>query len=284
MNILVTGGAGFVGSALCKELVKDHNVWSLDNYSTGSEANHIEGVKYINGDTRNIYLDLILGEKVKPDIVFHFGEYSRVEQSFKDINKVFQYNTQGTYRVLEYCKKHNARLIYSGSSTKFADRHQSPYAFTKSMNTDLIAAYSNWYGLDYSIAYFYNVYGPGQITEGEYATVIGIWEEQYKKGLPLTVVEPGSQTRIFTHIDDTIDALIKIAFEGKDKEYGISANEEYSVIDIAKMFDCEIEMLPERPGNRMTSDKMHTDNTEALGWKAKHKIEDYINECIRNGL
>jgi UDP-glucose 4-epimerase len=279
-KILVTGGAGFVGSHLCERLVKEGNtVYSLDNYFTGSTDNHVDGVIYIQGNTKNIS-SLI---NFSPDIIYHLGEYSRVEQSFSDIELVHEYNTQGTFCVLEFARKHSCKVVYSGSSTKFGDgglgRNASPYAYTKASNTELVVNYGNWYNLSYAITYFYNVYGPREINTGKYATLIALFKERQKKGLPLTVVSPGTQKRNFTYINDIIDALVLIGKHGYGDEFGIGSDESFSILEVAKMFNSEIEMLPERQGNRMISDVV-TEKTKSLGWQPKYKLIDYIKRGI----
>jgi len=281
-KILVTGGAGFIGSNLCKALVliKNTKVVSLDNYFTGKVENHTDGVHYIKGETTLID-DLI---NFKPDIVFHLGEYSRVEQSFEDIETVWKHNVQGTFAVLEFVRKSCAKLVYAGSSTKFGDNgtgsNDSPYAWTKSSNTQLVINYGNWFNIDYAITYFYNVYGKNEISEGKYATLIALFSTNIKKGYPLTVVSPGTQERNFTYIDDIIDGLILVGEKGKGDGYGIGSNKSHKIIEIAKMFNGKIEMLPERMGNRMTA-KLVTQKTEDLGWKCKHNIEKYIGELTK---
>ena len=277
MKILVTGGAGFVGSNLCEALAKDprNEVYSLDNYFTGSRDNHVEGVTYIEGSTEYIF-ELV---DFTPDRVFHLGEYSRVEQSFEDIDKVLLFNKVGTSKVLEFCRRRGCRLIYAGSSTKFGEggigKDQSPYAWSKSSNTDLIKNYGTWYGLDYAIVYFYNVYGKREIKSGKYATLIALFAERKRQGLPLTVVAPGTQQRNFTHVDDIVEGLLLVGEKGKGDEYGIGSPETYTVMEIAEMFGGEIQMLPERKGNRMWAEVI-TEKTEALGWKAKRHIKDWI--------
>ncbi len=282
-RVLVTGGAGFIGSHLCEELVKsDRNiVYSLDNYFTGSEDNHIEGVTYIRGDTKDI--DTLID--FSPDLVYHLGEYSRVEQSFDDIKKVWEYNKYGTFAVLEFVRKHGSKIVYAGSSTKFGDgglgRTASPYAWTKASNTELVINYGNWFNVPYAITYFYNVYGKREISTGKYATLIALFAKKLKRGEPLTVVSPGSQKRNFTHVDDIISGLILVGEHGYGDEFGIGSEEAYSVLEIAKMFGGEIVMLPERKGNRMVSDVV-TDKTKALGWQATKSITDYIEEIKRD--
>ena len=283
MKILVTGGAGFVGSNLCEALAKDpkNHVYSLDNYFTGSRENHVEGVTYIEGSTEHIFelIDFV------PDLVYHLGEYSRVEQSFDDIDKVLLFNKIGTLKVLEFCRKHNCKLVYAGSSTKFGDggigKDQSPYAWSKSSNTELVKNYGSWYGLEYAIVYFYNVYGKREIRTGKYATLIALFTEKMKKGEPLTVVSPGTQQRNFTHIEDIVSGLLIVGEKGNGDGFGIGSPETYTVLEIAKLFGGEIQMLPERKGNRMTAEVV-TQKTEALGWKAKRHIKEFIEELRNN--
>ena len=285
MKILVTGGAGFVGSNLCEALAKDpkNHVYSLDNYFTGSRENHVEGVTYIEGSTEHIFelIDFV------PDLVYHLGEYSRVEQSFDDIDKVLLFNKIGTLKVLEFCRKHKCKLVYAGSSTKFGDggigKDQSPYAWSKSSNTELVKNYGNWYGLEYAIVYFYNVYGKREIRTGKYATLIALFTEQMKKGEPLTVVSPGTQQRNFTHIEDIVSGLLIVGEKGSGDGFGIGSPETYTVLEIAKLFGGEIQMLPERKGNRMTAEVV-TQKTEALGWKAKRHIKELIEELRNNNI
>ena len=278
-KILVTGGAGFVGSHLCERLAQDKNneVYSLDNYFTGSKANHVPNVTYIEGLTADI-AELIT---FTPDMVYHLGEYSRVEQSFDDIEKVWKFNKDGIFAVLEFVRRAGCKILYAGSSTKFGDgglgRSASPYAWTKATNTELVMNYGNWFNVPYAITYFYNVYGPREIQTGKYATLIALFKEKMKNGEPLTIVSPGNQKRNFTHIDDIINGLILVGENGYGDEFGIGSPEAYSIKEIAEMFGANIEMLPERAGNRMTADVM-TAKTEALGWKPTRTIGKYIEE------
>lgn len=282
-KILVTGGAGFVGSHLCERLSKNSNyeVYSLDNYFTGSELNHVPNVTYIKGNTKDI-------EKLvtfTPDMVYHLGEYSRVEQSFDDIEKVWEYNKDGIFAVLEFVRKAGCKILYAGSSTKFGDggfgRSASPYAWTKATNTELVMNYGTWFNVPYAITYFYNVYGPREIQTGKYATLIALFKEKMKNQQQLTVVSPGTQKRNFTHIDDIIDGLILVGENGYGDEFGIGSDESFSILEVAQMYGGKIEMLPERRGNRMTAEVI-SEKTKALGWIPKIKLEDYINECKNN--
>ncbi len=278
-KILVTGGAGFIGSHLCEELAKDKNndVYSLDNYFTGSKDNHVDNVTYIEGNTVDI-AELV---DFTPDMVYHLGEYSRVEQSFDDMEKVWRYNKDGIFAVLEFVRRSGCKILYAGSSTKFGDgglgRSASPYAWTKASNTELVENYGRWFNVPYAITYFYNVYGPREIQTGKYATLIALFKEKMRKNEPLTIVSPGTQKRNFTHINDIISALILVGENGYGDEFGIGSGEAYSIKEIAELFAGKIEMLPERQGNRMSADVI-TAKTEALGWKAVYSIKEYINE------
>jgi len=277
-KVLITGGAGFIGSHLCEELVKHKNVvvYSLDNYSTGSKSNHVEGVTYIEGETADIHDHI----DFNPDCIYHLGEYSRVEQSFDDVETVWKYNKDGIFSVLQFARKSGAKFIYAGSSTKFGDgglgRNQSPYAWTKATNTELVVNYGEWFNLPYAIVYFYNVYGGREISSGKYATVIALFKERVKQGKPLTVVSPGSQKRNFTHISDIISGIVLVGEKGYGDDFGIGCKDAFSILDVAKMFRGEIEMLPERRGNRMISDVV-TDKVAALGWDSKINLNEHID-------
>jgi UDP-glucose 4-epimerase len=274
--IVVTGGAGFIGSRLCKRLVdQGQKVISLDNYFAGSKSAHITGVDYREGHTKHI--TRLIPES--PDIIFHLGEYSRVERSLSEPDVVWDLNKHGTFGVVEFWRQHPAtKLVYAGSSTKFGDggmgRDQSPYAWTKASNTELVLNYGSWYGLPYAITYFYNVYGPGE-RAGAYGTVIEIFRQQHTRDEPLTVVAPGLQRRNFTHVDDIVDGLVVIAEKGEGDEFGLGAEESYSILEVAKLFGGKIEMLPERKGNRMDA-VLDTTKSRALEWQPQRRLADYI--------
>lgn len=280
-KILVTGGAGFVGSHLCDALsAQGHDVMSLDNYFTGSAENHVPNVVYVRGSTESVsYKDF-----PKFDIVYHLGEYSRVEQSYEDIDVVHRYNIEGTWKLLQAAKLWGAKIIYSGSSTKFADSDPdyviSPYAFFKKQNTELVKQFCEWNGMEYAITYFYNVYGPREIREGKYATLIAKFMNKVENGETLEVVSPGTQRRNFTHVADIIHALLLIGAEGNGDEYGIGHPDSYNIIEIAQLFDADWEFLPERLGNRMSAPVL-SDKTRQLGWQPTHNLEQYISDFIK---
>ena len=278
--ILVTGGAGFIGSHLCARLSKEgHKVISLDNYFTGSRENHVPGVDYREGHTKDIEKHV----SETPDLIYHPGEYSRVEKSLEEPALVWDLNKDGTFGVLEFWRKKGSKLMYAGSSTKFGDgglgRNQSPYAWTKATNTELVRNYSIWYGLPYAITYFYNVYGPGE-RSGSYGTVIEIFRQKQLANEPLTVTAPGTQKRNFTHIDDIVDGLILVGADGTGDDFGIGDEHAYSILEVAQMFGGEIVMKPASQGNRMTSD-IDTSKTRSLGWSAKKRLSDYIAKVHR---
>ena len=283
-KILVTGGAGFVGSHLCEKLSQhpSYEVFSLDNYFTGTFANHMNNVTYIKGDTIDIK-ELVT---FIPDMVYHLGEYSRVEQSFDDIETVWRYNKDGVFAVLEFVRRAGCKILYAGSSTKFGDgglgRSASPYAWAKATNTELVMNYGNWFNVPYAITYFYNAYGPREIQTGKYATLIALFKDKMQKGLPLTVVSPGTQKRNFTHVDDIISALMLVGEHGYGDDFGIGSDEAFSILEVAQMYNGEIQMLPERRGNRMSAEVV-SEKTKKLGWIPKKRLEDYIQECRRNG-
>lgn len=284
MNILVTGGSGFVGSRLIKKLIERDDIKSIisiDNYFSGYKKNEIKSNKkiiYIKENTKNINKIEFLKNK-KFDLLYHFGEYSRIAVSFEEPNIVFESNLTGTYQVLEFCRINNCKLIYSGSTSIFGnnmkDQHGSPYSWSKSKNIELIHNYNKWFNLKFTIVYFSNVYGAGQICSGKYATVIGIFEEQYRNKKPLTVVKPGTQKRDFTHIDDTINGIILSSFKGDGDGYIIRAGIQYSIIEIAKMFTNNIKFIENQRGNRNESSG-NFDKILELGWKANNNIEEYI--------
>ena len=277
--ILVTGGAGFIGSHLCEKLSQniENEVYSLDNYSTGSTNNHVKNVEYIVGSTVDI--DSLIN--FTPEYIYHLGEYSRVEQSFNDIKDVWRSNKDGIFSVLEFTRKTGSKLIYAGSSTKFGDgglgRSQSPYAWTKASNTELVTNYGNWFNISFAISYFYNVYGEREISTGKYATLIALFLNQNKNNKKLTVVSPGTQRRNFTHINDIISGLILIGENGFGDDFGIGCKESFTILEVAEMFGGNIVMIPERKGNRMVADVV-IEKTVKLGWSSQESLKEYIKK------
>ena len=276
-KILITGGAGFVGSNLAKTLHNNGNtVYVLDNYFTGSKNNHVEGVDYKRGETSKIFF---LYKNTPLDYVFHLGEYSRVEQSYDDIELVMKFNTNPFFQVLRLASYLNAKLIYSGSSTKFSqelEAVESPYSFSKRINTELLVKYAKWFKLKFAITYFYNVYGPQEISNGKYATVIGKFLElkkQKAKYLPIT--KPGTQKRRFTHIDDIINGLIIVAKKGVGDNFGIGSNKSYTIIEVAEMLEMSYKMTNRKKGNRLDA-SLKTTKTKELGWKPTMCLKEYL--------
>ena len=258
--ILVTGGAGFVGSNLIKLLLKKtkHRIISLDDYSSGTIKNHLKNkrVQYIRGNTVNIG-QIFYKNKNKIICIFHFGEFSRIYQSFLKMNKCIQSNTIGSNAVFNFCLKNNIKLIYSATSASLGnngeDKDLSPYAFTKAKNLEFLNNLKKWFKFKYEVIFFYNVYGPGQIKSGDMATVIGIFEDHYQKNKPLPVVKPGSQSRRFTHIDDTVKTCFEAWKKNANKFYSITNKKSYTILQVAKMFNSSIKYLPARKGERYAS-------------------------------
>lgn len=278
-TVVVTGGAGFVGSHLCERLHGlGYRVISLDNYFTGLVENHVPGVEYKNGHTKDI--EKHIPETV--DLIYHLGEYSRVEQSVLEPDIVHDLNTLGTKGVIEYWKKRKCKLVYAGSSTKFGDhgaaRHTSPYASTKAENSELVRDTGEREKLPYAITYFYNVYGPRE-RSGVYGTVIEHFKRMYLAGTPCAIVKPGTQVRNFTHVDDIVDGLIRVGAEGQGDEYGLGNTQAFSIFDVANLFGFgkNIVMFPERPGNRLTSG-LDLTKSRAVGWEATRSLSSYIEQ------
>ncbi len=282
-TILVTGGAGFIGSHLCEKLLKKGNrLISLDNYFTGSEKNHLPGVDYRRGHTKDIENYI----KETPEIIYHLGEYSRVAKSIEEPAIVWDLNILGTLAVTEFCLKHKCKLVYVGSSTKYAKarldgiagKDLSPYTWAKAVNTELVKNYGKWYGLSYAIAYFSNVYGPRELA-GEYGTVVEIFKQQYLKSEPLTARKPGNQQRNYTHVDDTVRGLILVGQKGKGDGYIISSKKSYSTLEVAKLFNYKIKMLPARTTSR-PSPNYNVAKMEKLGWQEKESLKEYIDNFL----
>ncbi len=280
--ILVTGGAGHIGSHVIEELVKDSNnkVISLDNYFNGSTENEIPGAEYRHGHTKDI--DKLIPET--PDIVYHLGEYARITPSINEPEKVYDMNTLGTFAVVEFCRQRKVgKLVYAASSTKFADngneRNANPYSFSKAMNVDLINNYGKWYNLPYAICYFYNAFGPREKGTTKYATLIAKFEQNYLNNQPLTIVKPGTQKRNFTYVKDLAHGMILVGEKGQGDGYTLNNKKEYSVLEIAQTFGGQIDMVDGYPGRTESGNTLDKARTE-LGWETTVDVMDYIKDFI----
>ncbi len=288
--ILVTGGAGFVGSNLIENFLLNtkFKIISLDNYSSGKKSNHIRNnrITYIKSDTSNINF-VLKKYRSKIKTVFHFGEFSRIFQSFLKFDECYSSNTIGTNEVFKFCLNNKIKLVYSATSAslgnKGKDKNLSPYAFSKAKNLELLENLKNWFNFKYEVIYFYNVYGPNQIYEGDMATVIGIFENQFLKKKPLTVVRPGTQTRRFTHISDTIKVCMEAWVKNKCRHYSISNRQNYSILQVAKMFNTKVIKLPKRKGERYASALTDMNLSIKVHKRfGKIRLKDYINKIIKS--
>ena len=288
--IVVTGGCGFVGTNLIQSLLNktSYKIISLDNYSSGSKKNEIKDnrVKYIFGNTSDIE-KILSNYKSRINTIFHFGEFSRIYQSFIQMNKCIQSNSIGTNAVFDFCLKNKIKLIYSATSAslgnKGKDKNLSPYAFTKAKNLEFLQNLKKWFNFKYEVIFFYNVYGPKQIKTGDMATVIGIFEDHFLKGKPLPVVKPGFQSRRFTHIQDTVDICLEAWKKNKCKLYSISNKESFSILEVAKLFQSKIKMLPPRKGERYASalSNMVVSNKVYKNF-GKISLKNYIKDFLNN--
>jgi len=285
--IVVTGGAGFIGSNLINLLITKTNfkIISIDNYTSGSKKNHIKNsrIKYLTGHTNNIF-NLLKNPK-KIHSIFHFGEFARIYQSFLKMNDCIDSNSIGSNAVFNFCLKNKIKLIYSATSAtlgnKGGDKNLSPYAFTKAKNLELLENLKKWFNFKFEIIYFYNVYGPNQIKKGDMSTIIGIFENLYKLKRPLTVVRPGSQTRRFTHVFDTVGVCYEAWKKNLNRHYSISNKKSYSILDVAKIFGGKIKFLPSRKGERYSSaliDKNFSNKVYKIFGKID--LKDYINDFL----
>ncbi len=283
-TVVVTGGAGFVGSNLCERLVNGgHRVISLDNYFTGSRDNHVAGVEYREGHTKDIS-GLV---QETPDLVYHLGEYSRVHNALLEPQVVFDLNVAGTLGVLEFWRQKKCKLVYAASSTKSdatktydgrLGRDLSPYTWAKASNVDLVNNYGRWFALPYAVTYFYNVYGPRERAWGNYGTVVETFRQNFLQGQPHQVNTPGTQTRAFTHVLDTVEALVLVGQKGEGDGYNISANDVHSIREVAELFGGPIELKPQTAVSR-SSGADDVSKIEALGWEPRHTLKGYIEEC-----
>jgi UDP-glucose 4-epimerase len=286
--IIITGGAGFVGSHLLEFFLKKtkYKIISYDNYSTGSKKNHFKSkrVSYIKANTINI--SKVLDKKKKYiKTIFHFGEFARIYQSFIKMNECIESNSIGTHAVIKFCMKNKIKLIYSATSATLGnngeDKNLSPYAFTKSKNLELLNNLKKWFNFNFEIIYFYNVYGPRQISKGSMATVIGIFEDCFKNSKPLTVVRPGTQSRRFTHISDTVEVCYEAWKNNKNRHYSISNKKSYSILSVAKLFKTKIQLLPARKGERFASALTNMNLSNKVHKKfGKIDLKDYIKSFI----
>ena len=288
-KILITGGAGFVGTNLINLLLKKtkYKIISIDNYSTGVKKNHIRNkrIKYLKGHTQNIS-QLIRNPK-EIVTVFHFGEFARIYQSFKQMNECINSNSIGTNAVFNYCLKNKIKLVYSATSASLGnkgdDKNLSPYAFTKAKNLELLENLKKWFNFKYEVIYFYNVYGPNQICKGNMATVIGIFEDHYRQKKALPVVKPGKQTRRFTHINDTVDVCYKAWKRKLCRHYSIANKKTYSILEVAKMFNTKIKYLPKREGERYASALINKSlSNKVYKYFGKIQLKEYINNYLIN--
>ena len=288
-KIIVTGGAGFVGTNLIRLLIKKtkYQIISIDNYSSGSKKNHIKNfrVKYLKGNTVNISYLIKKPKEIKT--IFHFGEFARIYQSFAKMNECIDFNSIGSNAVFNFCLKNKIKLIYSATSAslgnKGKDKNLSPYAFTKAKNLELLENLKKWFNFKYEVIYFYNVYGPHQISKGSMSTVIGIFEDHYKRKKPLPVVKPGTQTRRFTHIYDTVNICYHAWKKNLCRHYSIAHKESYSIIEVAKMFNSKFKYLSKRPGERYGSALSNSNlSNKIFKYFGKINLKDYINEFKKN--
>jgi UDP-glucose 4-epimerase len=288
--LIVTGGAGFIGSNLISELLKfkKFKIISIDNYSSGLSKNHIKNkrVKYLRGDTKNI--EILLSNYIgKINTIFHFGEFARIYQSFKKIDECFSSNIEGSSNVFNFALKNKIRLVYSATSAslgnKGEDMNLSPYAFSKAKNLELLENLKKWFSFRYEIVYFYNVYGERQICKGDMATVVGIFEDCFKKVKKLPVVKPGTQVRRFTHVYDTVKACIFAWKKNKCKHYSIASKQSFSIIELAKLFKSKIRYLPMRKGERFASALKNMNlNNKIIRLSAKISLKDYVDNFLKN--
>lgn len=280
MKILVTGGAGFIGTNLIKRLIKEgHEVHSLDNYDSGLKENEQEGCNYVVGDIEQI--EYWKGDSF--DLVYHLAALSRIQPSFEDPTETFRVNTNGTRAVAEFAKHNNVKVVYAGSSSKWHDPLQSPYAAFKHMGEEILQLYKKAFNLNVEICRFYNVYGPHEIVEGDWAAVIGIWRRQVRDGEKITIVGDGEQRRDFTHVDDIVDALLKVGMgtESHEDAWELGTGINYSINEVYQMFKEKFKVdsinIPDQKGNYRKTLRENNDTLERLSWKPEDRLREYIN-------
>ena len=285
MQILVTGGAGFIGTNLIQRLSSEgHDIVSIDNYSTGKHENHVEGVQYINGDINDLmdHVATLSTPYYQPDIVFHLAAIARIQPSFKTPKDYIKTNFNGTYNIVQFCASSSIPLVYAGSSSHHSGKFSNPYTFSKDMGEEIIELYRRHFGLKSSTARFYNVYGSYQLTEGGYTTLIGRWLHNIENDIPCEIYGDGTKRRDFTHVDDIVEALVKIM---NRKKYGyifeLGRGENHSVLDVARMFDIDPIFKPEKPGEAEMTLANKYEARVHLGWDAKLNLIDYIKSEIR---
>ena len=282
MRIIVTGGAGFIGTNLCKKLVElGHTVTSVDNYNTGKTENHIDGVRYENFDIRKIH-DYKWVYNEHPDVIFHLAAIARIQPSFENPQDYFTTNANGTFKLADYCSKNNVPLIYAGSSSHHAGKFSNPYTFSKDIGEEIIKLYWKNFKLKSTIVRFYNVYGPYQLTEGSYTTLIGRWLNNIKKGIECEIYGNGEQRRDFTHVNDIVDALIRIMDQKSYRLiFELGRGKNYSVNEIAKLLGINPIYKPAKPGE--AQETLNTDKSaqSLLGWEPKMDLPNYLNKFIK---
>ena len=278
-KILVTGGAGFIGSNLVFELVNQgYDVTSIDDYSAGLKKNEVEVAKYINMD-----IDMVDNIDNDFDLCFHLAARSRVQPSFSDPTEYFRVNVNGTMKIMEWAKNNKVKVVYAGSSSRHHDPSDSPYAMYKFLGEEVCKLYKNSYSVDMEIARFYNVYGPNESLDEIHGNVIGIWQTKVKKGLPLPIVGDGNQRRDFTHVLDIVDGLIKIALSNKVHEdaWELGTGINYSVNELYEMFNnkfkCNRINIPDQKGNYKLTLRENDDLINQLGWSPKDRLKQHID-------
>ena len=298
MKIMVMGGAGFVGTNLIKRLLKDeHEVHAVDNYSTGFKHNHQDGCTYHEYDLASermlsIYVDNITyvnGRANEFDLIFNVAALARIQPSLKNPLKTIRNNFNSALHTLEWARGSKTPVVFAGSSTLHHGLWGSPYAWSKYGGEQLCELYNKVYDLPTAICRFYNVYGEHQLEDGAYATVVGIFEKQYRENKPLTVTGDGEQRRDFTHIDDIVDGIVRCGFNllgdnpiASGQAYELGRGKNYSINELTEMFgQTEVEYIPARKGEYPFTLADYTKANQELDWTPTLDIKDYISEVIK---